>query len=206
MSKPPVEVRSATAEIRMVEADGRRFIEGYGAVFNSLSQPMETRAGKRFVERIAPGAFARALAEADVRGLFNHDPNMLLGRRSAGTLTLAEDAHGLRYRIDPPDTQAARDVMSLLARGDLSGSSFSFLTIDDDWTRAADGMEGIDLVRELRSVHLLDVGPVTFPAYVDTSAAMRSLDLFLAEPGPADVPARRPLEALIRHYDYFAHV
>ena len=89
---------------------------GYAAVFNSLSSNLGG-----FTERIDKGAFTKTLKEADTRAMWNHDPNHLLGRVSAGTLRLAEDDHGLRYEIDLPNTTLGRDVAELLRRGDVTG-------------------------------------------------------------------------------------
>ena len=182
---PSLEVRSMATEVRMVEMeDGRKLIRGYAAVFNARSQVL-SEDDRQFREYIKPGAFQRSLAEADVRALFNHDTRSLLGRKGAGTLRLYEDEHGLRYEIDPPDTTTGRDVVEMLRRGDLTGSSFGFATIADNWTTDADGMD----LRELREVHLFDVGPVTFPAYTQASAAYRSLDRVRAEAEAAVEPA-----------------
>ena len=173
-----VEIRSVTAEVRMVAGeDGKEKIRGYAAVFNSPSEVMETDDGQRFVETIKPGAFARALPESDIRGLFNHDTRYLLGRRGNQTLRCYEDERGLAYEIDPPDTSYAKDIMASIRRGDIPGSSFSFATIEDDWSEGEGGI----LKRELRSVHAFDVGPVVYPAYRATSATCRSLERFKAE-------------------------
>lgn len=161
------ELRTFTepAEIRQLE-DGSRVAYGYAARFGALSQNLGG-----FVERIAPGTFAKTIQEADIRGLFNHDANMVLGRNRSGTLRLSEDDQGLRYEIDIPDTQVGRDVAVLLERGDVTGSSFGFRTIDDEWSETDDGFP----LRTLKSVALRDVGPVTFPAYTDAEAGLRSL-------------------------------
>jgi hypothetical protein len=151
-------------ELRAEEGDGQRSIVGYAAVFNSLSEDLGG-----FRERIAPGAFAGA-ADADVRALFNHDPNLVLGRSTAGTLTLGEDEVGLKIRITPPDTQYARDVMALIERGDVSQMSFGFRTVKDDWEQGDGGT-----IRTLQQVSLYDVSPVTFPAYPATHVQMRDL-------------------------------
>lgn len=96
-------------------------IVGYAAVFNTRSDLL----GGFFVELIAPGAFDEVLTQ-DTRGLFNHDPNYLLGRTTSGTLRLSVDARGLAYEIDTPDTLTIRDlVVAPIARGDMSGSSFA---------------------------------------------------------------------------------
>ena len=96
-------------------------IEGHAAVFDSLSVELWG-----FFEEIAPGAFADSIeAGDDVRALFNHDPNYVLGRSRNGTLRLAEDEVGLRVEFEPPDTQQARDVVTLIERGDVNQMSFA---------------------------------------------------------------------------------
>ena len=149
--------------------DGHPVIAGYAAVF----EPAEADLGL-FIERIRRGAFSRAIEEGqDVRALFNHDPNHVLGRRSAGTLRLREDDRGLWFEVDPPDTQMGRDVVAMIERGDVTGCSFSFRVRGEEWAESAsDG----PTVRIITSADLYDVGPVTFPAYPDTSVAVRSLE------------------------------
>lgn len=143
-------------------------IVGYGAVFYDASDPgTEFEIVEGVFERIMPGAFDRSLRENDVRSLFNHDTNFVLGRTSAGTLKLTTDARGLRYRIDVPEAQTIRDlVLSPVERGDVSGSSFMFLPRDSRWLDRPDG----SLVREIHDVDLVEVGPVTFPAYQSTTS------------------------------------
>jgi uncharacterized protein len=125
------------------------------------------------VERIMPTTFDRALREDDVRALFNHDPNFILGRLSAGTLKLSVDPVGLRYQIQAPDTQAARNVLTSIKRGDVTGSSFSFIPHPDGGQRTY--KDGNRYIRELHSVQLFDVGPVTFPAYQGSTTGVRAL-------------------------------
>ena len=97
-------------------------IVGYAAVFDTLSGDLGG-----FREKIARGAFADSLANNDeVHALYNHDSNILLGRRGAGTLRLLEDDHGLRIEIDPPNTTDGNNVVELLRRGDLASMSFGF--------------------------------------------------------------------------------
>ena len=139
---------------------------GYAAVFNALSSNLGG-----FVERIAPGTFTKTLKESDTRAMWNHDPNHLLGRVSAGTLRLSEDDHGLRYEIDLPATTLGRDVADLLRRGDVTGSSFGFRVIEDGWGESEAGFP----LRTLTQVSLRDEGPVALPAYADTEAGLRSL-------------------------------
>lgn len=163
-------------ELRAVQQEGEEGqnlpprIAGYGAVFNQRSDLL----GGLFVEIIAPGAFDEVLKQ-DVRGLFNHDPNYLLGRTVSGTLRLSVDQRGLAYEIDTPNTQTIRDlVVEPLKRGDMSGSSFAMRVAPggDTW-HEEDGV----IVRTIYKIaELRDVGPVSFPAYPDSSAAQRSLD------------------------------
>ena len=121
-----------TAELRVKkDGDEPARIEGYAAVFNRDSEDMG------FIERIAPGAFKKALKTSDVRALFNHDSNIILGRKSAGTLELKEDKKGLFMSVTPPDTQLVRDmVLSPIERGDVTQQSFGFSIKTDERTRS----------------------------------------------------------------------
>lgn len=145
-------------------------IRGHAAVFNSNSVDLGG-----FTESIKRGAFKDAIAEDDVRALVNHDPNLLLARTSAGTLTLREDRTGLRMEIDVPNTTAGRDVKTSIERGDMTGASFGFRVVNDEWNTEDEVPH-----RTLTSVRLYDVGPVTYPAYPDTQVATRSLDAWKA--------------------------
>lgn len=171
--------RFELTELRAATEDNVRKIVGHAAVFDIEGD------GGWFRERIAPGAFAETIERDDIRALFNHDPNIVLGRNKAGTLRLREDDRGLWIEILPPDTQAARDLMISIERGDVSQQSFGFVTLDDAWERDLDG--GKDL-RVLKKVRLFDVSPVTFPFYGDTDVALRSHEAWTktrAQPGKA---------------------
>ena len=155
-------------EIRINESDGGTCIEGHAAVFNSWS---ETLGGIfPFKEKVRKGAFAESIGRDDIRALFNHDPNYVLGRNRAGTLELVEDDVGLRVRITPPDTSWARDITTSIRRGDISQMSIGFVVEDDEWS----SKDGID-TRELKKVRLFDVSPVTFPAYTATDVGVRAM-------------------------------
>lgn len=144
-------------------------IEGHAAVFNQWSE--ELGGMFPFKEKVVQGAFSDSIQTDDIRALFNHDPNYVLGRNKAGTLELKETQKGLLVRITPPDTQWARDLTVSIDRGDISQMSFGFLVLEDRWGHE-DGMD----VRELHKVKLFDVSPVTFPAYTQTSVGVRSAD------------------------------
>jgi HK97 family phage prohead protease len=163
-------------------------IRGHAAVFNKLSENLGG-----FREQIAPGAFDDVLND-DVRALFNHDPNHVLGRTKAGTLSISVDDNGLAYEVDPPDTQTARDLIVSMQRGDVSQSSFAFTVEQDDWSEDEDGR----IVRTIQKVkRLYDVSPVTYPAYPDASVGLRSLEAWKEQtkPEPVDYSA---LEARLR--------
>ena len=149
------------AIVRELRAKGRR-LEGYAALFG-----VEARIGEGFTETIAPGAFAASLASGrDVLALVDHDATRLLARTRSRTLRLSEDARGLAFDLDLPDTQAGRDVLALAERGDLGGMSFGFMAQDE----RRDGNH-----RELRQVELFEVSVVAaFPAYEGTTIAARA--------------------------------
>ena len=162
------ERRTLHSEFRVEQReDGKKLIRGHAAVFNS-----ETDLGW-FRERIAPGAFSESIGKDDVRALFNHDENFILGRNKAGTLTMREDERGLYVEIDPPDTQVGRDLVTSIDRGDISQMSFGFQTIKDSWETEENAAKDL---RTLEKVKLWDVSPVTFPAYQETDVAVRSHD------------------------------
>lgn len=176
-------VTRAAHPVRLQErADGALpFITGYASVFYRTDDPATEYEmwpadswGPRVVERIMPGAFSRALKEDDVRGLFNHRSDVVLGRSAAGTLRLSVDSVGLRYEIDPPDTQAARDLIQSLRRGDITGSSFAFFPRDSKYVDRSENNKVVETVIERHDVSLLDVGPVTFPAYPGATSGVRS--------------------------------
>lgn len=169
-----VEERRAMLEpIEFRESEDSATVSGYAAVFNK--DTVIGGGGWGFRERIAPGAFDEAITRDDVRALFNHDPNILLGRNVSGTLRLSVDKRGLKYEIDMPDTQAANDVRTLIKRGDVSGSSFAFRVEEDGEEWDEEPMKKGQLpVRTITRAELFDVSPVTYPAYPQTSVSARS--------------------------------
>lgn len=168
------------------------YIVGHASVFDEWTTLYE---GRYYMVReiVRKGAFKRAIKEKqDVRALFNHNPNFILGRTSNKTLMLSEDDIGLATQTLPLDTPTVRDrVLAPLERGDLDGMSFSF------WPRAGDRTtketNGVTIITEggervtirsegdrrieeveLLDVDLFDVGPVTFPQYTGTDVGLRS--------------------------------
>lgn len=158
------------AEVRVAGAESSPRIVGYAAVFYAGTPETEFKVWDDLIERIMPGAFDKTLkAKDDVRALFNHDPNMILGRTSAETLELRQDKIGLWYEIEPGDTTVAVDVLKHVKRSDITGSSFSF-EVTDQTVRKVDK---VDII-EIRGARLFDVGPVAFPAYEGTAAKVRA--------------------------------
>lgn len=183
------EIRSnnlgVTLESRDNSGKPKSVLSGYAAVFyRDGDVSTEFRSGQ-VIERMMPSAFDAMLSEKhDVRALWNHNPEHVLGRSKAGTLRLSTDAIGLRYEIDLPDTQAARDLATSVTRGDVDGSSFAFqvrkLPNGDPGHSIKKHPDG-SYVRSVQSVNLLDISPVTYPAYAGTSASMRDLEAAVAE-------------------------
>jgi hypothetical protein len=180
------EFRSFEGEIR-AEGDGSTFV-GYAAKFNVPSEPLP------FTERIAPGAFGKSLRQRskDVRLYINHNSDMVLASKKSGTLRLMEDSVGLRVEADLPDTTAARDLRALMQAGVVSTMSFGFTVPrgGDKWS--GDGME-----RTLTGINLHEVSVVTgFPAYPQTTAAVRSLEKLSERTGIAVEELTEALDAL----------
>jgi HK97 family phage prohead protease len=160
------EVRTyiATLEQRNVEGDDRKKLHGHAALFNRSADM------GRFDEQIAPGTFSESITVDDVRALWNHNSDYVLGRTKAGTLRVWEDEDGLAFEIDPPNTQWARDLQISIDRGDVSQMSFGFYVLEQEW-QERDGERDL---RTIKKVQLWEVSPVTFPAYANTDVALRS--------------------------------
>jgi HK97 family phage prohead protease len=170
---PRIERRYSAPDIEFRDAvDGEQaMMIGHAAVFNQVVDL------GYFKECIAPGAFASAIPRDDVRALWNHNPDYILGRNTAKTLVLGEDGKGLATRIYPPDTQFARDLMVSMKRGDVTQMSFAFSVLSQKIDRDADG----NVTRTILDCQLYDVSPVTYPAYESTDISARSLQALLEE-------------------------
>lgn len=158
------------ASIRAVKGD-KPGIAGIGVVYNQVYDT------GWFKETVKPGACARVLSESqDVRSLFNHDVNQLLGRTKSGTLRLQDTADGFAFDCDTdPGTSVGRDVAAMIERGDIDGCSFSFNVRKDTWSDEFDANgRYVSTTRTIEDIDMFDIGPVTFPAYTQTSVGMRS--------------------------------
>lgn len=160
-----IEKRGGALGVEFRSESDKRTLTGYAVVWNS-----DTTIGDYFVERIAPGAFTKAL-RGDILALVNHDTGRVVGRTRSGTLRLAEDSHGLKVDIDIPDTTDGNDLWTLVERGDVSGMSFSFRATKQEWDDAGDLPH-----RTVIEAELFEVTATPIPAYPDTSLALRSLE------------------------------
>jgi Escherichia/Staphylococcus phage prohead protease len=154
-------------------AEGRR-IKGYAVVFNVLSEDLDG-----FREMIAPEAVDRTLrTNADIRALWNHNDDQVLGRTRAGTLALAKKSKGLWFDINPPNW--AEPHLETIARGDVSGVSFAFRVKPggQEWDKTTSPP-----TRVITDMEMSEISPCTFPAYAqtDVQVAQRSLRAMQAE-------------------------
>lgn len=161
-----IEIRSGDGDLR-VESRGRApVLRGYAIVFDRLSETLGF-----FREQIAAEAVDRTLKErVDLRALVDHDSARILGRLSAGTLRIEKDAHGLAVEIDPPQTTAGADIVESVRRRDVTGMSFAFVTLKDQWDETTNPP-----TRTVLDMLVREVSIVAFPAYPQTEAALRSL-------------------------------
>jgi len=170
-------------------ADGRPVIRGYAVVYDRLSLDLGG-----FRERILPGAFDKMLSKRgskrDLVSYFNHNPDILLGRESSGTLKVFSDDKGVGFEVSPPSTRA--DVMELVTRRDVKGASFAFTVEKGGESWASDERGGT--IREIREAQMYELGPVVTPAYPSTSVgvAMRSYEAWLAAQSEHVEPAAPP--------------
>lgn len=162
------ELRSNQVELRaQTTDDGGWSFDGYAVLWDSPSTVIPSQRGP-FREVFRKHAFVLA---DDVYSTFNHDTALLLGRISAGTLTVTPDDKGLYFCVYPCQTSYSDDLRSLISSGNIWGASFGFNKIEDKWDRV-DG----ELIRTVTQARLFDVSPVTCPTFEDTSVALRSLD------------------------------
>jgi uncharacterized protein len=182
-----IETRTVASELRATD-DSSFQIRGTAAAYNRLSKDLGG-----FREKIAPGAFKRALSGqgGDVKCLFNHDVKCVLGRTDNGTLRLSDSPDGLNFRCQlDQNQQAHRDLYSSIKRGDINECSFAFNVDDEDgdgedWDDEKDERGQRFKLRTLRKVNLFDVSAVTNPAYGDgaTKVSARSADYVLSTRG-----------------------
>jgi hypothetical protein len=178
MAKNQIERRTLGTELRAEKSGEDLYqIRGYAATFNSPSKDLGG-----FREVVAKGAFKRALKEKqDVKALFNHSADRVLGRVGNGTLELAEDERGLSFRCQlNPAVTWHRDLWQSVQRGDISECSFAFKAPESGqkWGTMKDERGVTCAMRTLTDVDLFDVSAVTYPAYNTTSLEAREARSF----------------------------
>lgn len=161
-------VFDAEIELRSNDEEGKekKSLTGYAAKFDSLSIPLFG-----FKEKIRRGAFADSLKKDNVRALWNHNTDMVLGSTKNKTLKLEEDDKGLKFELDLPDTQAGRDAAIMVSRGDVEGMSFAFGVLKEEW----DEEDPKNVIRTLIKLDLKEISPTAFPAYPKTKVIARSV-------------------------------
>ena len=166
-------ISDALRELPIPKLDSdEKYVRGYAVVYNSLSLPMSFKELGDFREVVRSGAAKEFIATAgDIPCLFGHDSSKLLGRTSSKTLELWEDTTGVGYCVTLPDTGDGRDVRELVKRGDIRGASVMQLVPKggDRWQRTSEGR-----LREITKLGIGEISLTPFPAYQDTSAALRS--------------------------------
>lgn len=172
----------SSLKIRAEDDESMGRMVGYAAVFNSLSEDLGG-----FREQIAPGAFRQSIGpDADIKALWNHNSDNVIGRTTSGTLRIMEDDVGLRVEIDPP--QSARQYIESVKRGDVNQMSFGFSVMPggDRFEESNDGM----IIRTLTNVRLMEVSPVAFPAYRATTIDSRRFEQWRDTKKPEKVTER----------------
>lgn len=167
MSKNEIRVLAAMQVEK--RADEAEKLVGYAAVFDQ-----ETDIGGYFREVVKRGAFAEAISRDDIHALFNHDYAHVIGRKKAGTLEIAEDDHGLRVAITPPDTQTARDLVANIRAGNIDQMSFAFSMEGGKQTWDETGETPLRVIE--RVGELFEVSVVPRGAYPTTEIGLRALD------------------------------
>ena len=175
-------------EARTME-DSKAVISGYASIFDRSSQVL----GGGFVEQIKRGAFTKTLQERgtqtsrdDIKALFNHSTDLVLGSKRAGTLRLSEDSKGLHYEVDLDlDITHHRSAFKMIERGDVTNSSFGFDVIEERWSVSDNSSDPV--MREVLETRLYEVSPTPFPAYEDSTVTTERSFKGLAEMSGLDL-------------------
>lgn len=179
-------------EVRAGSDDGSVVIAGRGIPYGEWSEDLGG-----FRERLMPSTFRESIADDDIRALFNHNPDIVLGRKANGTLRLQEDERGVHYEVDVnPEDRDAMSAVARIQRGDITGNSFGFYieSRDDQEWEERDGM----LWRTIRRARMRELGPQTFPAYPTSDVAVRSATAVLKEAAEWLKDRGKPVDLALR--------
>jgi uncharacterized protein len=163
------ELTTQKIEIREDE-NGTRTLSGYAVKWEMKSHVLGYF--RKFREQFKKGAFEDTLSKDDQRFLWSHDTSKVLGRTKNNTLRLTEDAIGLRFELDLPDTTLGDDTYKSIKRGDVDGVSFGFQMIGHEIEEPDDDL----MLRTVTKAKLLEVSAVAFPAYPDSEVSARGYD------------------------------
>jgi hypothetical protein len=187
------EVRTfGLTEIRVAEDDDGFDIRGVAAVYD---KPTDMGWYK---EKVAQGTFADTISADDIRSCFNHDMNLILGRNRSGTLRIEDRDDGLHFSVKSPKTSYAEDLKESVKRGDVDGCSFMFITQEDSWDQTDPKMP----IRTLQKCKLFELGPVTIPAYPQTSVYARGMGV-MAQLRDTSLPINEETRAMIERLEQF---
>lgn len=177
-----------SVEFRAEPSDDGLTLDGYGAVFNDWTE-IHDRQGS-FMEQIAPGAFKRTIGQRSPVLQFDHGSHPLIGSIPLGRITsIGEDAHGLRVKARLSDNWLVEPVRDAIRDGAITGMSFRFRVVAEQWEQR----DGGDF-RTITEVELYEVGPVVMPAYESTTVGVRSRQTALALTDPE---VRREVASLL---------
>lgn len=172
MANQTIELRNVNVELVGEKTEGSFFVSGYVNKTGQWSQPLGTK--RKFVEKIEPGTFKRALEQSnDIHFLAEHDNKLLLASTKNGSLVLREDDQGLfmEARISP--TSWGEDYYTLIQDGLLTNMSFGMQVLSDKWNKRSDGT----MERSVNEILLSEVSVVRNPAYVQSNIQARSIEV-----------------------------
>lgn len=161
-------------EVRATGEGEKRTIGGFAVKYNSPTLIVD-RWGDKFLEEISSGAFDESLKERNQKALWNHDSSKPLGSVKSGTLRFNSSSDGLNYDIDIPNNSWGNDVYESVQRGDVDGSSFGFVCLENKWSKVVHEGEEI-YKRSIIKASLFEVSPCTFPAYESSEISCRSFE------------------------------
>lgn len=169
----------AGAELRIEDTDDTKRFVGHAAVFEERTSIGDPRTWWGFYEELDRGVFDKTLQECDARMLVDHDTSLIVARQTAGDLQLSTDKVGLLTNADLDlEVSYIRDLARNIEKQRITGMSFGFQVVRDQWTTEEEIVDGkvVDVdVRRILEVRLIEVSAVTFPAYDQTDAGIRSM-------------------------------
>lgn len=173
------QIENLNIEVRAADENNKRTIGGYAVKYNSPTLIVD-RWGDEFLEEISAGAFDESLNNKRQKALWNHDSSKPLGSVKSNTLRFNSNSDGLNYDVDIPNNSWGNDVFESVQRGDVDGSSFGFICLDNKWSKVMH--EGKEIYkRSITKAELLEVSPCTFPAYDSSEIGCRSFETFKKE-------------------------